>query len=201
MPEVAKLNFYSVNKCGYYKHGASEAIFGNLPIILSQLRNWATQPQFCLDSTCTFSLTENDGDSLRVFCFDILPNNANGDYFLTTWNETPSNQGKVPSVSGNQPVGSAQVHLNEIEEGTIPGYATYFWFIPELNIFLTIRFQHLLNGQQNLVKYINGFIEQRSDHAVITQMDDDNVEILGYRKEELFLERFLMILMVMVYSN
>lgn len=182
MPEEAKLNFYSINRCGYYRHGAQEAILGNLSGMLSQLRTWATRPGFPLESTCTFSLNENGGDSLRVFCFDILPNNENGDFFLTTWNETPSNKGKVPSVTGNQPVGAAQVHLNEIEEGTIPGYATYFWFIPELNVFSTIRFQHLLNGQQNLVRYLNGFLEKHSDHPVINQIDDNNAEIVGYRE-------------------
>ncbi|MDP3479436.1 MAG: hypothetical protein Q8R88_06670 [Desulfoprunum sp.] len=183
MPEEAKLNFYSINRCGYYRHGTQEAILGNLPGVLTQLRTWATRPGFPLESTCTFSLNENGGDSLRVFCFDILANNANGDCFLTTWNETPSSKGKVPSVTGNQPVGAAEVHLNEIEEGTIPGYATYFWLIPELNVFSTIRFQHLLNGQQNLVRYLNGFLEKHSDHAVINQVDGDTAEIIGYRED------------------
>lgn len=183
MPEEAKLNFYYINRCGYYRHGTQEAILGNLLGILSQLRTWATRPGFPLESTCTFTPNENGGDSLRVFCFDIMPNMANGDFFLTTWNETPSNKGKVPSVTGNQPVGAAEVHLNEIQAGTIPGYATYFWFIPEFNVFSTIRFQHLLNGQQNLVRYLNGFLEKHSDHAVVNQIDDDNVEIAGYRED------------------
>lgn len=183
MAEEAKINFYSINRCGYYRHAVQDAVFGDLTSIMSQLQGWATRPGFPLASTCTFPIPE-DSDYLRTFCFDIVSNNETGDFFLTTWNETPTNQGKVPSVSANQPVGAAQVHLNDIVEGTIPGYATYFWLIPHLNKFATIKFHHVLNGQQNLVKYLNGFLERHSNHAVINQIDDDNAEIAGYRADD-----------------
>lgn len=182
MPEEAKIHFYSIRKCGYYKPGTGNLVFGDLPGILLRFHNWSTAPGLTLKDTCTFALHEDEENSLRTFCFDIISNNTTGDYFLTTWNETPSNQGKVPSVSGDQPVGSAEVHLNDIEAGTIPGYATYFWFIPQLAIFATIKFQHVLNGQQNLVRYMNGFMENFSGYAVTNQIDDDNMEIVGYRE-------------------
>ena len=182
MPEEAKVNFYSIRKCGYFKHGRKETMLGDIPAILHNLKNWATGNNLSLIDTCTYSLQENEENSLRTFCFDILSNPDTGDYFLTTWNETPSNQGKVPSVTADQPVGEAEVHLNDIEAGTIPGYATYFWFLPEFEIFTTIRFQHILNGQQNLVRYMNGFLESFSKYAVRSQVDDDNIEILGYRE-------------------
>jgi hypothetical protein len=184
MPEEAKLSFYKINRCGYYQHGTRNRAFGSISSMLSQLSSWATRPNFPLELTCTFTPGESEQDKLRVFCFDIESDSRTGDYFLTTWNETPSTQGKVPSVSGDQPVGSAQVHLNKIRRGTIPGYATYFWFLPDLQVFATIRFHHIFNGQQNLVKYLNGFLGMFSDHVVKYQIDDDNVEIEGYRESE-----------------
>ncbi len=183
MPEDARINFYSIQRCGYYRHGTSESIIGNISGLLSQLQSWATRDELPLGSTCTFSPQDTEDNLLRTFCFDIKSNVNTGDFFLTTWNETPSNEGKVPSVSSDRPVGEAQVHLNDIVEGTIPGYATYFWFIPQINVFATIKFQHLLNGQPNLVKYLNGFLETFSDHAVTTQTDDNNLTILGYRED------------------
>src|SRR5574340_46275 len=110
MPEEAKINFYHIKKCGYYKHGGTDALFGNIANIMAQLKDWATQPGLVLASTCAVSAPENCEDFLRTFCFDVCKKNRTGDFFLTTWNETPANQGKVPSVTASQPVGSAQVH-------------------------------------------------------------------------------------------
>ena len=184
MAEEAKINFYSILKCGFYKHGKKDSIFSDLPTILGRLQNWTMAGDLKLEDTCTFSQKESEDDFMRTFCFDIIPSHETDDFFITTWNETPSNRGRVPSVVADQPVGAATVHLNNIQKGTIPGYATYFWFIPELDTFATIRFQHTLNGHKNLVRYVNGFLEKFSGYAVTTHTDDDNVEITGYREKD-----------------
>ncbi|MDD3815790.1 MAG: hypothetical protein PHZ02_14230 [Desulfocapsaceae bacterium] len=184
MKEEAKLNFYSINKCGYYNFGKGDPEFGSVKNILQQLNEWAKRPDFTLESTCTYSTDNDEDDSLRTFCFDIIRNKKTGDFFLTTWNETPTTFGQVASVEADQPVGQADVKMNEIVEGTIPGYATYFWFMPEHDVFATVRFQHTFNGHRSLVKYLNGFLETHSPYAVKRFIDDDNIEVLGYRDNE-----------------
>lgn len=182
MKESVIMNFYKIEKCGYYDSSYKNHYFGNISNILNQMHNWSIKKQKPLSSTCTFEINDDENESLRVFCFDMLKNK--NDFLLTTWNETPSNQGRVPSVSGDQPVGSATVHLNTIEKGTIPGYATYFWFLTELNVLATLKFHNSLNGHKNLVRYISGFIESYSDHVVTSLDDDDNGEIEGYRNNK-----------------
>lgn len=183
MSEKVIMNFYNIDKCGYYDETSKEHLFGNKDKILMQLKKWSRGNGMTLSDTCTFQ--NNDGEEkLRVFCFDISRNTQTKDFVLTTWNETPSYRGKVSSVSADKPVGEAIVHQNKIAKGTIPGYATYFWFISELNVFATLKFQNTFNGHQNLVKYMSGFLERHSDHTVIKKEDDENAIIEGYRESE-----------------
>lgn len=180
MPEEAKISFYSIERCGYYQQGATTPEFGDIGSILSQLQTWVSQENFSLEETCTYDVGDAE-DLLRTFCFDIINNGVTGDYLLTTWNETPSNHGRIAAVSAGNRVGEATVHLNTIPPDTIPGYGTYFWFIPSHDIFATIRFQHTVNGHRNLVRYFNSFLEQHTDHTVMYEDENGDIEIEGYQ--------------------
>lgn len=180
MSEQTKLLFYSVDKCGYYRFGNEEREFGGLEDLLDDLSAWVHDGK-SLGETCTYEVEE--GDVLRTFCFDMVTNRQ-GDYLLTTWNETPSLQGQVASVSSGRPVGAANVHLTGIPRNAIPGYATYFWFIPQHNLFATIRFQHALNGHRNLNHYLKEYLAKWSSHVVVSNDQDADHSILGYRHDQ-----------------
>lgn len=179
MTEQAKLLFYTVNKCGYYKFGEDDPEFGDLHDTLQDLFAWVHDGK-TLGQTCTYEV--GAGDVLRTFCFDMVKN-SHDDYLLTTWNETPSIEGKVASVSSGLPVGSANVHLTNVPRNAIPGYATYFWFVPEHNLLATVRFQHALNGNRNLNQYLKEFLAKWSSYVVISDDRDVDHPIAGYRPD------------------
>ncbi|EAT14770.1 hypothetical protein [Desulfuromonas acetoxidans] len=183
MIEEAKVNFYRINKCGYYERGNDINSFGGIENILDQLFRWASQDDFTLNDSCTYEVLDDD-QILRTFCCNLINEKNTGDYLLTTWNETPSNEGRVASIEANSTLGHSTVHMNALPEGTIPGYATYFWFLPQNNIFATIRFgSRTLNGHKNLVKYLNGFLDVFSDHVVKEEDPamDGHYAVHGYR--------------------
>jgi hypothetical protein len=99
----------------------------------------------------------------------------------------PNYDGTVASVNGFDTVGSATVSLTEIPQNSIPGYATYFWFLPSLDIFSTIQIQvnNKLNGQKNMKKYIHEFMAKFTNYVVKQpKTNPDNTQeydILGYR--------------------
>ncbi|MFO7127347.1 hypothetical protein P3E14_32305, partial [Pseudomonas aeruginosa] len=66
-------------------------------------------------------------------------------------------------------VGNTEVVLKEIPEGGIPGFATYFWFLPERNVFASIKFQHLITGQKPMQEYMESYLTLYSSHAVLTE--------------------------------
>lgn len=179
MIENVKIQFYRIAKCGYYKYGENTPEFGEIGDILNQLYGWVSYNGKSLAETCTYELEDGE-DVYRTFCFDIKKNQQTGDFVLVTWNETPTNDGRVVTVNGRQPVGDAEVNFTDFPEGSIPGYATYFWFVPERNVFAAIRFHHtLLVGKSNLERYLREYCAKFTSYAVVEE-NDDGAEIAGY---------------------
>ncbi|BBL59937.1 hypothetical protein [Methylomonas koyamae] len=179
MIEKVKIQFYKIAKCGYYKYGESSPEFGNIADILNQLYEWVSGNDKSLNETCTYELEDGE-DIYRTFCFDIKRNQQTGDFVLVTWNETPTNEGRVVTVNGLQPVGNAEVNFTDLPEGSIPGYATYFWFVPNSNVFAAIRFYHtLLIGKSNLEKYLREYCAKFTSYVVVEE-NHDGAEVFGY---------------------
>lgn len=181
MPEQATFNFYEVHQCGYYSHGESKPVFGNLAETLEDLQRWVQAEGKLLGETCTYHIEEGD-EYYHTYCFDVHKSGDTGDYLLTTWNEMPSAEGGFASVGVNDPVGNARVHLSSVPANTIPGYATYFWFVPAQGILATVRLGNRLNGHQALVRYLGEFMDKFSRYV---ELDDDDVDsdhtVVGYR--------------------
>lgn len=178
--EEAKVTFYSISKCGLYEYGSGDRALGSLPLFLGQLKQWVQRDGKGLDETCTYEPENDEG----TYCYDIVDNSITGDFLLTTWNKTPSYEGTVAAVEGKSRVGSAKVEFTELPEGTIPGYATYFWFVPEKDAFATIQFQHRMNGKQNLDYYFKGFIAKFSAYAVVTDDGKGGLNVEGYSESD-----------------
>lgn len=182
MADTVTINFYNIRKCGYYARGGDRHEFGSIDSILPQLFDWVSQEGFTLEDTCTYR-AEDEENVLRTFCCNIRNQRITGDYLLTLWNETPSVDGRVASVDIHNPVGQATVHLNDLEDGTIAGYPTYFWFLPDENVFATVRVNAGLNGHPNMMRFFKGFVDIFSDHVVRDEDPDEdgNYSIVGYR--------------------
>ncbi|GAW97955.1 MULTISPECIES: hypothetical protein [Colwellia] len=177
--EAAKITFYNIEKCGLYDYGSDDIKLGNVPKLLNQLMTWVKREGKPLEETCTYAIEESE-DVDRTFCYDLVKNGVTGDFLLTTWNETPSYEGKVAAVKAKSKVGSAKVEFTQLPKDSIPGYATYFWFVPSKNVFATIRFQHRLNGKKNLDKYFKEFISKFSDYVVLSDEGKADFNIVGY---------------------
>lgn len=178
--EELKINWYSVKSCGYYEAGEGQPEFCGFRQLLTQVRSWAFKSELRLEESCTFEPDEV-GLNLRAFFFDLAETN-NGEILLVTWNETETLDGSMASVSGSDPVGSAQVDKQDVPPGHIPGYPTYFWILPDRGKFCTIRFGSRLNGHQGLKHLLRSFLISFSEHVV--RDNDDDTKVVGYRQNE-----------------
>lgn len=179
MNENVKVQFYRITKFGYYRYGQNEPEFGSASEILDELFSWVRRNDKTLAETCTYE-PEDGEDEYKSFCFDLVKNNQTGDFVIVTWNETPTNDGRVVTVDGSQTVGNVDINFTDLPEGSIPGYATYFWFIPDHNVFASIRFHHsLLIGKKSLDRYLKEFAAKFTSF-VVTEETDEEIEILGY---------------------
>lgn len=176
--ETASLTFYAINQCGFYTWGGDEPQFGNTHELLAELQEWSEGKE--LQQT---KLYEPTGDLLPVYLLDIRPyENA---WLVTVWNQVPAAGKNIASVMGQSRVGNADVVMNKIVEGSIPGFATYFWFIPEHNIFASARFSHLITAQKAMQVYMESFLEFASSHAIVERMDGQELglNVIGYRAD------------------
>lgn len=173
--EEARIAFYDLKEFGFYKWGGPH-LFGDLPAILNELQTW------CDGKTISETKTYEVGRSSQVLpAYFLSLREAHGNFLLSLWNETPSTDGAVASIPETAPVGTTRVTMNAIEEGSIPGVASYFWFIPGLNIVATIRFQHPGTGISQMRTYLRRFMEQFSSHAV-TEEQDGELVTTGFRE-------------------
>lgn len=179
MEEVA-INFYRVHECGYYNYGDSSFAFCDLNLTLRKMSNWVLAPDMALEDTCTYAPCSN-GNYLRSFCNNIRM--FDNDFIVVSWNEIPTNDGRVASLPARGNVGSTNVDFRNVPEGNIPGYASFFWIIPDHNIYATLRFSNtLLNGNQNFIRYINGFLKAFTDNVELVENEDGSTTIEGYKE-------------------
>jgi len=183
MPEEAAIQFYKITRCGYYEDYSSEREFGDLGGTLSTLQEWTRRDKMQLRKTIIFEPEE--GSNIRpTYCYDIQHNDDSENYLITTWNQTPTSEGQYASVEADAPVGEAEVKLRDVPSGTIPGYATYFWFVPEDGILATVQFQHrIANGKPGLEEYLKTFLARHhSEHVSRVQIGAGETEVEGYQR-------------------
>lgn len=177
--EKAKINFFKVTKCGYFNQGPKPSLeFGDLEEILKALKTWSVGKS--LGQTQTFQAPPKS-ELLPVYLYNIVSDGD--DWLIVLWNQIPATNNRVASIQANGMVGGAQVHMNGVASGTIPGFATYFWFVPELNVFASIRFQHAVVGHAGLRAYAKGYIERHTPFVAFKNNPvTADIEIEGYRK-------------------
>jgi hypothetical protein len=174
--EEAKVSFYRVSACGYYRRRDQVPRFGHIDSVLADLKSWGSNKR--LAYTKTFS----NGPQMPVYLVDVTKSGAGDAWLLTLWNEAHNTDGAVASIDGRANVGSADVSETEVEEGHIPGHATYFWFLPNEGLVASVRFQHPTTGTTSMNKYLSSFIKSFTSHTVLGEADDHGkLPIVGYR--------------------
>lgn len=184
MNRNARINFYQVEKCGYFGRGDDVSQFGDLTPTIQSLYDWISQDRPTIRETMTFNHTQGS-DLLPVYCFDIQCSDDGSDYILTTWNETEIVDGQMASIRADEPTGEASVDVTVVNEGSIAGFPTYFWFVPDRNLLATICFEgNRLNGHRGMNAYLRGYLATAAPWVVVDDSVDSRRQILGYRPQE-----------------
>lgn len=162
MSDVVGVVFHEVSECGYFKHGAKTPQFGSLAHLLADLKKWSAGKNLANTQLTASGL----GNSLPVYLVSI-EEDAGGAHLVTMWNEVPATvDNQVASVAASDVVGSVTQHVNGIKQGTIPGFPTYFLFLPNVDAFATLRIDSLITAQAPFQKYCEAFLSMQSSFAV-----------------------------------
>lgn len=181
MSESAGICWFRVRKCGYFRSSRSaQPEFGGLIGTLTDLLQWSQGKQLAETQTLGQDAGEGEAEQLPVYLLDVRGRRDN--WLITLWNQTPAVEGQVASVRRDAVVGRADVVMNDLAPGTVPGFATYFYVVPSLNAVAGIRFQHLAFGHLGMRRYLSGFVRQYTRHVVWSDAPgpEGGLEILGY---------------------
>lgn len=182
-----KLTVYQVDQCGYYTHGAETRTCGGLVRTLGHICKWLADDQPTIEKTCAYEGDDQD-TSLPIFCFDAAALGSN-DFLITTWNQTPSDNGTVSAVSRGGIAGQSGILTRNFPKTSIPGFGTHFWFLADKKRLVTVRFESQpLNGHHGLNLYMRGYLARLSPHVRFGDAsNEDNVfkrNIIGYAIKE-----------------
>ncbi|MCS3393216.1 hypothetical protein NX868_17670 [Burkholderia thailandensis] len=177
--ETVKITFYKIDQCGYYPWGSRQASFGGISDTFEQLRDWSAGMPLSL--TKLFDDGGANDERLPIYLAGIVA--RGNEWVFATWNEVPAHEGGVASISRDSPVGDPEVHINEIAENSIPGYATYFWVIPQRSLIASIRFVHNVSGQQGMRDYVERFLAREARYVVGGQNEDGENVVVGYAED------------------
>lgn len=176
----ARVKFFRLERCGYYRHRSRHAAFCTLPEMLDDVMQWIHGKS--ISETSTYEPTdEQDENLLHTYCYSIIKNDSS-DCLLTMWNETASTDGAVASVSLTGTVENAEIATARIRKGYAPGYPAYFWFPHGVGGFATIQINNRLNGRNNLEQFFRGFLRSYSRWVVLSGADEstESDTVLGY---------------------
>ena len=166
-----KLDFYDIEKFGYYKYGEENPECGSCSEILNNLKVWTNG----LDIAKTNVFANSDANSAikHAYCAAILDNPRNGSFLLNLWNEIPNDKGKIMSLNSSDTVGNGTINTTNVPAGSIPGVPTYFWFLPSKKLFACVKLDDaIFSGKNEMEKYILGFMLFHSKY--VNEIDESS---------------------------
>lgn len=164
----AKITFYDIQRCGFYKYGDNQVLFGNISDTLKDLHQWVQGA-----SLSETKVHDHIGSILGTYVAALEPSQGNKSYLLVLWNQVPSTEAGVLSLKTDAVIGQQQTLIeNPIEQDSIAGYPTCFWFIPEKNCFASIVFEKGLTGKRALELYLFNFLRHCSQYVQVGQSED-----------------------------
>ncbi len=171
----AKITFYQIKRCGFYKHMSSQPLFGNISDTLADLHQWVK------GASLSETKVHDQIDSiLGTYVSALEPSKNNKSYLLVLWNQVPTTEAGVLSLKTDAVVGQKQTLIeNPIEQDSIAGYPTCFWFIPSQNCFASIVFEKGLVGKRALELYLTHFQRNCSKYVNVAETEDGE-EVIYY---------------------
>ncbi len=175
MLTTATLKMYDIEKCGYYERGSTTPRLSNFQETLSHLTSWAKDGRELVNTTCYQA--DNAKDQFNTYFLDFHEKKEGSDSLLILWNESINDDGVIYGLNQLLKPGQATT-MEETSFGDkliIPGFPSYFWFVPDQNSIVSVKFNHSSMGILNFKNYIKGYLKTQSPYKI--KIDD---QITGY---------------------
>lgn len=154
------VTFFKHTNLGFYQIGADYHEALKIEDVLCSLTNWFKERDL-LSETAPYKSKKIK----TVYLKDISKNEKTGDYLVTLWKSINANDGSVYGLRANKsPSDSKFINADEAaEEEVIWGKPAYYWFIPSVGVFASIKFNESITDSDVLNKYLKDYVQFRSN--------------------------------------
>ncbi|GKW52221.1 hypothetical protein NCCP2140_12740 [Pseudoalteromonas sp. NCCP-2140] len=159
------VTFFKYKSMGFARRG--DDYFEPLPmgLMLSSLREWF-QERISLEDTLLWDdKTPGYSHRKKVYLKAIERDELTGDYLIILWRAIGQGNGVygIKADAGLEDNKLYNADENVGNDRVIWGEPAYYWFIPSLNIFSSIRFNNSIADTELLNRYIRDYVELHSD--------------------------------------
>lgn len=172
------VTFFKFKNLGFHQVGTDYFEPIQIETILDRLIEWHDK----MDSLAETS-PYNKKNRKSVYLKAINKNEETGDYLVTLWKSINSNDGTVYGLRADEaPSDEKIVNADEAaDEKVIWGKPAYYWFVPSLDIFASIKFNNTLTDSDTLHSYIKDYVQFRSN--INTPVIEKKINIAGEEYE------------------
>jgi len=176
---------YKILQCGFYRRGQKRPLFGQFVEWMGDFVEWVhARPN--VQATATFHDEESSVRS--VYCSDAFLSGDHG-CGMILWNELPSMKEGVPTLAMDSKVGKAAAKTEGLDENSLPGWPSYFWFYPSHGAVVSIVPDNMLgfrsSGIAQLKRYLGAYLSKRSRYAIRRKIAESasskDVEIIRWQ--------------------
>lgn len=162
---VGIVTFFKYTECGFYRVGSDYNEPLEMSVMLESLLEWH-QKRVSLEDTLLWD-DETPGYALRkkVYLKSIDKDERTGDYMVFLWRAVGSGDGVYGMKASARLDDENLYDANEAvgEERVIWGEGAYYWFIPNQNLFASIRFPNTITDTNMMNAYLKDYIKLHAD--------------------------------------
>ena len=182
---TATIRLFSVSEFGYFplkgQEGAAKKAnqtpFGTLGHTLDDLATWSRK--LTLGKTATRAPREGH---LNVFCKGIAK--SGNDWVLSLVQEAPTSAGGVLQFDLSSKVGAVKASSTPVEEGSVAGWATHYWFLPTEGKVATVKLDDSPPSRDKMLHYVKGFmarfaswVQEQAEDGSLLYLSPSNVPL------------------------
>lgn len=162
------VTFFEYQELGFFRYGQDYNEPLEMDKMLEDLAEWHQSRISLVDTLPWDSETKGYQNQKKVYLKSIEKDDFTGDYLVVLWRAVGSGDG-VYGIPSNASLDDNQIYEASSDtdgEEVIWGEAAYYWFIPSLNLFASIKFPNSITDTKFMNKYLKDFINLQSSMGI-----------------------------------
>lgn len=160
------MNFFSINECGLYKNSDPHPHGCEVTETFNLIADWAKGKP--LSATLPWDPLSSRSGSAKCYLRDIHRDDENGDFLLVLWKSDADNVGTLWGAHENANTGKDAVvkYTNNYRgKKVVWGRPCYYWIVPDLNVIVSIKYEHSVCDSQLMQDWVSACITNRVQHS------------------------------------